>query len=283
MLLQDRVDEATKLIKVLTEKEIKNHQIQFDYIQCFIDMYEGYPNFSIARKISEKYLNFPVLNWREMFNEIHQTLKSYDSTVYVEDEKKKKVEYETAVFNEGDYIRISIPAQTKVEVLIFPLNLELMFSDNPFEEVESFSAIKPKKTIVMDSGGPRDEKVIRDEDLKDAIVHVYSTVEGLPARKVSSFIWENPKVKIKVNEKRGNIQLFADGKCQTGCYCKVYSRGGNGEKFYRDGYTDITGTFKYALADLQSINLFSILAVTPFGSAIVKVKPPSQAGLLSMI
>ena len=56
-----------------------------------------------------------------MFSEIHATLKEYDSAVYVEDQQK--VEYQTAVFNEGEYIRVSLPANTKVEVLIFPLNL----------------------------------------------------------------------------------------------------------------------------------------------------------------
>ena len=77
--------------------------------------------------------------------------------------------------------------------------------------------------------------------------------------------------------------MFYENKCISGGYCKAYSTGKKGEKFYRDGYTDITGTFKYALADLQDITMFSILCVTNFGSTITKVKPPSQAGLLAMI
>lgn len=39
-------------------------------------------------------------------------------------------------------------------------------------------------------------------------------------------------------------------------------------KFYRDGYTDITGTFKYALADLEGITEFSILFVTENGGIV---------------
>lgn len=43
----------------------------------------------------------------------------------------------------------------------------------------------------------------------------------------------------------------------------------NGQsKFYRDGYTDITGTFKYALADLEGVSEFSILFVTDQGGIV---------------
>ena len=49
-----------------------------------------------------------------MFVEIHNTLKEYDSAVYIQDKEKKQIDYETVVFNEGEDIRVSIPAKTKV-------------------------------------------------------------------------------------------------------------------------------------------------------------------------
>ena len=72
--------------------------------------------------------------------------------------------------------------------------------------------------------------------------------------------------------------MFYDGKKQTGCYVKVYSTGNKGNKFYRDGYTDITGKFKYVLADLEGLTKFSILAITKQGGIINQVSPPSTAG-----
>jgi hypothetical protein len=54
-----------------------------------------------------------------------------------------------------------------------------------------------------------------------------------------------------MNQNQGNLQVIYDGKKQSGCYVKVYSNGQKGSKFYRDGYTDITGSFKYALNDLD--------------------------------
>lgn len=52
LLLQDRIDEAYSVLSLLSEKEREEHEIQFDYIESFIDMYRGFPSFSKARKIS---------------------------------------------------------------------------------------------------------------------------------------------------------------------------------------------------------------------------------------
>lgn len=103
-----------------------------------------------------------------------------------------------------------------------------MFSEYPFDDFREFTAIKPMKSVIMEAGVPRDEKVVRDKDLKDAIVQVYSTSEGLPSKKVYAGLWNNPNLKVKLNEKRGLLQIFYESKCMAGCYCKVYSRGKKG-------------------------------------------------------
>lgn len=38
-------------------------------------MYKGYPNFDKARKIVKLYINYPVISWRKLFIDIHNTLK----------------------------------------------------------------------------------------------------------------------------------------------------------------------------------------------------------------
>lgn len=87
--------------------------------------------------------------------------------------------------------------------------------------------------------------------MKDTFIEVFSSTSKLQKKKVSSFLWSNPKIKIRIKQDRGEAQIFYEGRKQPGCYCKVYQiKAGEEGKFYRDGYTDITGTFKYALADL---------------------------------
>ena len=79
---------------------------------------------------------------------------------------------------------------------------------------------------------------------------------------------------MKVNEKEGTLKVFYDKKKCSTSYCKVYSRGSNGDKFNRDGYTDIASTFRYAL-DIKDVQEFSILVLTDKGGSIHRVKPPT--------
>lgn len=79
----------------LTDAEKNAHRLQIDYFECFLDMYQGYPNFSMARKISSSYINYPVGAWRSLFKEVYDLLKDYDEVTYVEEETK--VQYKTVV------------------------------------------------------------------------------------------------------------------------------------------------------------------------------------------
>lgn len=81
-----------------------------------------------------------------MFKEIYDTLKEYREDVNLEEETVTKTvsEFKTAFVNEGETVKLSVPASTRVEVYFYDINLELYFSDYPFEEVQSLSIIKPK-------------------------------------------------------------------------------------------------------------------------------------------
>lgn len=79
---------------------------------------------------------------------------------------------------------------------------------------------------------------------------------------------------MQVNENKGKLKVYFNGKRCNISYCKVYSRGSKGDRFYRDGYTDIASTFRYAL-DQKDISEYSILVLTDFGGMIHRVNPPS--------
>jgi len=70
------------------------------------------------------------------------------------------------------------------------------------------------------------------------------------------------------------LKVFHNNKKCTTSYCKVYSDGAKGQKFYRDGYTDVASNFRYALS-LDGITEFSILVLTDYGGIIQRVKPPT--------
>lgn len=53
-----------------------------------------------------------------------------------------------------------------------------------------------------------------------------------------------------MREDKGEAQVYLDKKKYSGCYCKVYRMKDGLIGFYQDGYTDVTGTFRYAQSNL---------------------------------
>jgi len=79
------------------------------------------------------------------------------------------------VVNEGKELKITIPAETKVRVNFFPVHLELYFSEYPFEEVKTFSAVKPSQVKQYQAGQFRVERLRREEykGSNDMVVEIY--------------------------------------------------------------------------------------------------------------
>ena len=65
-------------MKGYSKKQISEYQLQYDYCSAYLDFYQGYPNFGVAREICEKYLDYPVLSWRKLFEDISNQLAEYD-------------------------------------------------------------------------------------------------------------------------------------------------------------------------------------------------------------
>ena len=282
LLLQDRVDEAHHYYQARVSKpERDQHQLQTDYIECFIGMYKEYPTFDTARAITKKYANYPVAGWRKLFSDIQDTLEGYDKTTYVEEEAKNV--YEPTLLDEGHRIRLNIPENTEIEVHEFEINLEMYFSEFPFQPLTDFSStMKPQRVTVYGEGKAREETYEREKGAKDIFVEVYYSTEKGKKKKLRGLLWKNPELKVKRKENSGAIQVFYEGKQLSSCYCKVYQLKRGGQKFYRDGYTDITGTFRYALADLEGVSKFALLVMTEHhGGLIMELTPPSQQNFLS--
>lgn len=62
--------------------------MQYDYFTAYLDFYIGYPNFIRAREVCEKYLDYPVIRWRNLFYEIVNQLSEYDGDFEPDVQKK---------------------------------------------------------------------------------------------------------------------------------------------------------------------------------------------------
>ena len=62
-------------------------------MQAYLNMYEGYPNFKVAREIVEKYVEYPVISWRNLFNNIANQLAEFDGDAVVVEVPKLQTDF----------------------------------------------------------------------------------------------------------------------------------------------------------------------------------------------
>ncbi len=79
--------DANDIIKNLTQEQLKAHEIQFDYMRCFLDLSLNAPNFNIAREIIKKYVGYPIESWRKLFADVKNTIEAEDNDFAAELEK----------------------------------------------------------------------------------------------------------------------------------------------------------------------------------------------------
>ena len=102
---------------------------------------------------------------------MYNTLNRGEEELSDESTKAEEVTFMTSVVNAGAEVRISRPAQVKVTVNIYEIDIELYFSEFPFAEMAQFSAIKPTKTKIYE-GDFKVEKLERKDfcNLKNMFV-----------------------------------------------------------------------------------------------------------------
>ena len=87
--LQDRMQEAISLFNMTQQPAESNAtlRIQYDYLQAYFDFFSGTDDgFKVARRIVQKYDNYPVSTWRMMFLTIADQLNEFDGEFDNEEE-----------------------------------------------------------------------------------------------------------------------------------------------------------------------------------------------------
>lgn len=47
-------------------------------MKCYLDFYNTDSNYEVSRNICDKYLDYPILHWRNSFYEVANLLAEYD-------------------------------------------------------------------------------------------------------------------------------------------------------------------------------------------------------------
>jgi hypothetical protein len=143
LILQDRFKEAENLIKSLSESQYNAHELQFDYMRCFLELSLKTVGFDEARQILDKYIDYPIETWKKLFDAVRETIETEDEDYVAGIEATTVESFETKVIEEGAQFRVIQPADTQITIEFFEINLEKYFSDYPFYEYRTFTSIRP--------------------------------------------------------------------------------------------------------------------------------------------
>ncbi len=287
LLLQDRVGEALEVIDRV-DREALSTGLQYDYLQAYLAFYREDP--SAARRIAERYAQYPVDRWRERFLEVLAQVDEIEGKIREGSEDDTREQRQNALAAKEPGLTFTI-ADGKIEVLYrnlqeitvnyYRMDLEFLFSTNPFvsSEAARFSMIKPNRTDRVALVAEREGMTI---PLPEAFEgeNVLVEITGGGIRQASAHYSNSLKLEVSPNYGQLRVAHADDPKRPLAkVYVKVYAEVDGKAQFYKDGYTDLRGKFDYASLstdDLASASRFSILVMSEEHGALVQEAQPPQ-------
>ncbi len=168
-----------------------------------------------------------------------------------------------------------------VQVNFYEMDLELLFSRNPFvqEFGENFASIRPNQSLSVElEANEAATKVELPAAFRNRNVLIEVTGGGI----TRTLPYYANSLSVQIIENYGQIAVsHAETKRPISkAYVKVYVRTARGEvKFYKDGYTDLRGRFDYASLSTNELDVatkFSMLLLSEEHGAIVREANPPR-------
>lgn len=305
MILQGRIDESIANFDAI-QADALNERLQYDYFDAYLDFYRG--RYDRAAGIADKYAQYGVTRWRDLFAQVRLQVAQRKAMI---DGTQPPVS-DTAASDLTDPIqRLLIDARQsqqanlasdapamdllvregklvlnhqnlkKVAVRYYLMDIELLFSRNPFVQQEggSLMSIQPNKTeelVLAEARGKKELELPKELANRNVLVEV--TSGGLTQSQV---LYAN-SMDVTLVDSYGRLQVKAgNGQPVETAYVKVYARHQGGQvRFFKDGYTDLRGQFDYASLstnDLNTVERFAILILHPEKGAMIReVAPPKR-------
>lgn len=286
LFLQDRAAEALDRLDSVDGDALPS-QIQFDYFRAYAAFYESKPD--EARDIATSYANHPVNRWRERFATViaqADEIQGKAPELVKDDDRNQQQEALAAAEPslelevKGSTVTVNYEKVDNVQVNYYEMDLEFLFSTNPFVSSNSgsFSVVRPNKSELLQLADDKRSlsfDLPREYQSKNVLVEV---IGG--GKKRSKAIYSN-ELHTNVSEQYGilSVRHAKDGRALPATYVKVYALTGSGPKFYKDGYTDLRGKFDYASVSTSNIadaQRFSVLVMSDDNGATVLEAPVPQ-------
>ena len=288
LLLQDRVEEAIATFARVNPDKVAA-KIQYDYCSAYLDFFGDDP--SIAKSIVDKYTDYPVDRWRNLFAAMKSQLDEIDGEQpkTIDPEKTDQMNNQLAAADcslelQVDKKEVAVDFQhlETITVNYYLMDIELLFSRNPFVQQygSRFSNIRPNLTQTVDL--PKDKAQVTFElPAKLHNSNVLVEVIGRGIKKTAAYYSNSLSLQMVENYGQVKVTDATSGKPLSRVYVKAYARLNNGQiRFYKDGYTDLRGRFDYAslnTSELNNVDRFSVLVLSDtHGASVEEVNPPQR-------
>jgi hypothetical protein len=290
LLLQDRIEESLQFFDRVNADELET-RLQYDYFSSYLAFSKGEPK--AAKATALKYAEYPIDRWRLAFasvvSQADEIEADANSEKVVDPTDRNQVQtaraskapaFEFTV--DAKKVRVSAQNLSEVRVNYYLMDIEVLFSRNPFAQHDSkqFSLVVPNFTQVVpiNQKAPTTEFPLPDSlATKNILVEI---VGGGITRAQASY---STAMRAQLFENEGQLRVTreSDGKPLSKVYVKTYARLKNGAtKFYKDGYTDLRGRFDYtslSTDELDQVDRFSLLVMSEDHGALVReAQPPKQ-------
>ncbi|ORY43287.1 hypothetical protein BCR33DRAFT_851053, partial [Rhizoclosmatium globosum] len=292
LLLQDRFKEALDRFSFL-ESEVANNrvvvdmQIQFDYLKAWFDFIDpssstsGADSLKIAREIANKYKDYPVKNWNELFTAV--LARADEFIAFFTDARTS----ETTATNNSAKSALSEPSLTfgilhatsttqaslsfsynnirSCEVKFYSLNLEMEFSTRPFVVASRFKGetarnndspsimTQPHHSITVQfptGSGELTVQIPTDVQRGNLAVEVFALNGAISQMRVAS----ESSLKVSFMERKGILQVLKGGSSNAGVESE------------------------WAITEAADVRLLAPRDIKPVGSAYVKVYARLRSG-----
>jgi len=288
LALQDRVEEALEWFDRVDRGKVPEG-LQYDYMQAYLGLYRK--DLATAEKLASKYADHPVDKWRERFVNLKNQLDelTQGAAEAADTESRDQTQAQLAATEpaldlrvEAQKIRIDYRNLDTCILNLYPMDIELLFSRNPFLQQDSaqFSFIRPVWTRRLDLP-PGGETL--ESDIPEAFSARNVMIEALGAGLRRSRAYYANTLRVDVTENYGQLRVTHAGtrEALSAVYVKAYARMRDGSvRFFKDGYTDFRGRFDYVSLNTNELDDTERLAVLvlseDYGAVVREVAPPKR-------
>ncbi|GJM23143.1 MAG: hypothetical protein DHS20C15_30580 [Planctomycetota bacterium] len=285
LLLQDRIEEGLAAFERVGRDAIDS-KLQYDFARAWLAV--STEDHALARELATAHADTPVPHWQARFRQVLAQLDEAAGAAASMVDPDDRDQSNTLLAAQSPNLELELEARqltvrhtqlTSVEVNYYAMDVESLFSANPFVEqgASSFAVIRPNRSerVALDDSGVTRFELPAEYQRRHVLVELRA---GGLVRRATSI---SNQLAVQYLEDFGQLQVrHAESNAPLSkVYVKVYARSADGStRFHKDGYTDLRGRFDYvslSATDFAEPTRFAILVLSDeHGATLRELDPP---------